>query len=412
MSPAFAGRSRLLLLLLVHSTAGGAASDQTGGVSPSDPRLLYEGRWSFGKAMASADWPCTSVRVAVHSTSGGSLEVVWAGVRSRLVATIAHAHNGSEYRSTIFTGSAVDLPFQGPQHDKIEVPSGSFELRLRKLTGATPFSNGVGRLLSASVVHFHGLAAVSGVTVASVTPAPRSVEFIGASDTQGYCVDGTVNTSTIGWSVLGWKYSDCDTAYPGLLGRAFAAEISVQAMAGAGLLQNADAVHKWVEGNVTMAQLWKRTLQTEPAAWNMSAAVPQLAVISLGGNDFNHQGGHVPSNESFTSAFGALLDGLYAGYGSEAVAVAAICGMGSPAEAKFDPDNNRCRPCPHVRDAVVAYNAARPARRVAFIFVPCDGSVVNDAGDIGCNGHKNRKGQEEVARFLEPKLRTLMRWAT
>lgn len=47
---------------------------------------------------------------------------------------------------------------------------------------------------------------------------------------------------------------------------------------------------------------------------------------------------------------------------------------------------------------------------VAYVFVPCDGSVVDDDGDIGCNGHKNAKGQAEVATFLEPRLRALLGW--
>ena len=55
--------------------------------------------------------------------------------------------------------------------------------------------------------------------------------------------------------------------------------------------------------------------------------------------------------------------------------------MGSPAEAAFDPDNNRCRPCPHVRDATTAYVAANPTRRVHYLLVPCNGSVVDDVGE-------------------------------
>ena len=37
--------------------------------------------------------------------------------------------------------------------------------------------------------------------------------------------------------------------------------------------------------------------------------------------------------------------------------VVSVCGQGSPLEAKFDPDNNRCRPCPHVSDATDAFRA-------------------------------------------------------
>jgi lysophospholipase L1-like esterase len=79
--------------------------------------------------------------------------------------------------------------------------------------------------------------------------------------------------------------------------QALAAEISVQALAGAGLTQNADAARAWEEGKLTMAELFNRTLQTSPTPWNsLERRQPDLVVISLGGNDFNHQKGHTPTN--------------------------------------------------------------------------------------------------------------------
>ena len=63
-----------------------------------------------------------------------------------------------------------------------------------------------------------------------------------------------------------------------------------------------------------------------------------------------------------------------------------------------------------MRDATAAYAAAHPTRHVHYKLVPCDGSVANDQGDMGCNGHKNRLGQAKVADFLEPGLRLIMGW--
>ena len=40
--------------------------------------------------------------------------------------------------------------------------------------------------------------------------------------------------------------------------------------------------------------------------------------------------------------------------------ILAVCGMGSPNEAQEDPDNNRCSPCPHVADALTAFNFEHP----------------------------------------------------
>lgn len=76
------------------------------------------------------------------------------------------------------------------------------------------------------------------------------------------------------------------------------------------------------------------------------------------------------------------------------VKVLAVCGFGDPTEAIRDPDNNRCKPCPHVESAVSDFNTKWQGYypEVAYIFVPCDGSVVTGEGDIGCAGHKNRQG--------------------
>ena len=92
------------------------------------------------------------------------------------------------------------------------------------------------------------------------------------------------------------------------------------------------------------------------------------------------------------------------------IALISICGQGSPAEAAYDPDNNRCRPCTHVERATHAYARARPWRRLHYTFVPCDGTVVTGVGDIGCDGHKNAAGQAEVARFLAPQVAEFMGW--
>ena len=83
-----------------------------------------------------------------------------------------------------------------------------------------------------------------------------------------------------------------------------------------------------------------------------------------------------------------------------------VCGQGSPAEASFDPDNNRCAPCPHVEAAVREF----ADDRVHYVFIPCDGSVVTGDGDIGCAGHKNRQGQREVFDFLKDKVAVITGW--
>lgn len=42
--------------------------------------------------------------------------------------------------------------------------------------------------------------------------------------------------------------------------------------------------------------------------------------------------------------------------------------------------------------------------------MPCDGSVVTGEGDIGCWGHRNERGHQEIAEFLAPKIAEIMHW--
>jgi len=228
-------------------------------------------------------------------------------------------------------------------------------------------------------------------------------EFIGASDTAGYCVDGNPQMGKIVTGLEGWEYENCVLAYPGQLGTRFNATVSVQASSGLGLLQNGNAKEKWQLGKRTAPDYFPLTLQSEALEWNFTDDTPDAVFISLGGNDYNHQDGNVPSNATFTKGYADFLrSGVFGRYGAE-TRVIAVCGMGDPTEAKRDPDNNRCRPCPHVEEAVVEYNK-EAAVKVTYLFIPCDGSVVTGDGDIGCAGHKNHVGQQRVADFIATKL--------
>ena len=219
----------------------------------------------------------------------------------------------------------------------------------------------------------------------------------------------------------GYKYDNCELAYTGLLAGAFEADIGLQAISGIGLTQNAGAAHPAEMGRLPMPDLFNRTLQMqELPLWDFTLnprgfqPSPDFVMISLGGNDYNHQDGNVPSNFTFSTAMSAfLLDILQVYFPLPASPVIfSICGMGDPLESDYDPDNNRCNPCPHVSDAVNDFKLAQPqyASRVHYIYIPCDGSVVSGQGDIGCMGHKSRVGQAEVAAYLEPKVRAIMGW--
>ena len=71
------------------------------------------------------------------------------------------------------------------------------------------------------------------------------IQFLGASDTAGYCVDGTTDMGFIDEGLFGWKYENCDKGYVGLVGKALSADIEVFAISGIGLTQNANTAQQW-----------------------------------------------------------------------------------------------------------------------------------------------------------------------
>jgi len=420
-------------------------------IPANDTRFLYEGRWASstsksGESERRADWPCSrivfDVQTRAAAGTNNNITLVWHNVRNRVNASVWEG--GRIVSTQYFVGESVDLDGDKPREDVLVLPSApaKYTVTLRKVTTAAPFGSGIGgKILRPSVIRFLGTRVPSGGSILLVErnkPRRRRIEFIGGSDTAGYCVDGTPKMGSVQTTLEGWKYENCDSGYVGLTGFEFGglggrrgadddggddesigAEISVQAISGIGLTQNANAKQKWQLGSLSMPGYFNRTLQTDAKdapVWDFQSFVPDLVVISLGGNDFNHQGGNVPSNKTFSAAYGAFLLRIFQVYEDNNNAlnttIISVCGQGSPVEKKYDPDNNRCRPCPHVDDATVAFQRDHPAlaSRVHYIFVPCDGSVVTGQGDIGCAGHKNKVGQAKVAKFLRPKLASIMKW--
>ena len=228
----------------------------------------------------------------------------------------------------------------------------------------------------------------------------RKIVAIGASDTAGWCIDGTPSTSAFDYALGGWKYEDCGKTYEAQLATKFQASLSVQAISGIGLTQNAQAKTPWILGSRTMPQYFNLTLQEENKnLWNFTKdGIVDLVIVSLGGNDYNHQKGDRPANDVFSNAYISFLQFLFHIYddnvmtNNKTTKILSICGMGDPYEKKRNPDNDRCSPCPHVEAAVKQFQCTVPdqiSNHLFYKFIPCDGSVVHGTNDIGCNGHKN-----------------------
>jgi len=408
---------------------------------PQSDCFFYGGRWKHidgARPAAKSDWTCSDLQFAVHVTADGAsaghvlLPLYLKAPRVRLNVTFRDAYAGNLYENASVTvvgpwftlGSADD-----PYVVWVPVPSAALPsvglstltvVSVQKLTTAEPFGAGIGaRLLPASTVDFFGLGDAESTFHVTYTPPPikaratsiRRYIAIGASDTAGYCVDGNFPSTPV---LTGWEYVNCGMAYAHVLARDhfYPMALTVLGISGIGVMQNSAAQQSWQMGTVPMPGYFPRAIQSDPSSvWEFAAEVqPDLVTVSLGGNDYNHQKGLMPTNASFTRHYVAFLGELFTKYPTNRTSVVAVCGMGDPLETQADPDNNRCRPCAHVEMAVETFKTAQPQSRLHYIFVPCDGSVVTGTDDIGCDGHKNRIGQAKVAEFLAPRLAEIMDW--
>jgi len=413
----------------------------------------YSGRWVLDAEVgsATAEWPCTSVSFYVQkSLKNAAIELLWHGVRVQLRVQVRRVGSAHDTSQLILVGRRWWAPWAPPIRSFLRFrETGTFLIELRKMTAAAPYNLGFWSFLEPSRFVFLGVAMqfaeknssspLGLLPLEQQNRAPHyKIEFIGASDTAGFCVSGAPADDTpvvLGQSLTlvrhGWRLEDCTSAYPAVLAQRLNAEFAVEALAGLGVYQNAAASRPWEMGTLTMVDFWPHTLQTsagtfwsrasEPiqsaapsdASLNGSAPprgswTPNLVLISLGGNDFNHQASLMPSDEDFAVAYRRFLTRIFQEYRNAPPAIVNICGQGSPLEANFDADNNRCRPCEHVRMAIEGFRRQHPSRQVFYIFVPCDGSVVTGLDDIGCAGHKNALGQRRVAAFLEPHIRKIL----
>ena len=106
----------------------------------------------------------------------------------------------------------MEIPFSEAKEDNINFPeSGIFNVKLTKLTEASTFGTGIGsEVLSPSTFKFYGLILDENSSLLELSPKTRKMEFIGASDTAGFCVDGNTSMGIIDYGLEGWKYYNCE----------------------------------------------------------------------------------------------------------------------------------------------------------------------------------------------------------
>ena len=266
-------------------------------------KIQFIGRWedrtskenglTFGNGEFISDWPCSAIKFNVElDNQDSTVKIKWYGVRERVQLTVTEIGG----KDAIFEDVLVGRDFASGIHQSYKIDfskhahtSNQLTVTLTKMTQANPLSTGIAtKFFHPSTFSFSGLK-LDGKLLDPPQKAPHRIQFLGASDTAGYCIDGTPDTSAVSSALSGWEYTNCDAGYVHLVGEALDADIEVLAIAGIGLTQNANAKQKWQLGPLPLPDYYNRTLQSDAdTMWDPENFVPDLVVISLGGNDYNH----------------------------------------------------------------------------------------------------------------------------
>ena len=249
--------------------------DQAGTADQPNARTLqFLGRMDDDSLLFT--WPGNAVQATFTGTKGSASFRTASGTNFVGVSV-----DGGTYERVAISGSA-SVNF-GP------VPQGTHTVRIAKLNESNQGS-----------FSFRGLA-TDGTLVPS-TPSARRLEFVGASMTLGYGVDGTPPCSN------GPDKENVTAAYSWLAAQALEADISVVAFAGYGLVRNTSGA----SNAVLLPDIYRRTTAGDGAKlWNFPPEQePDAVVVNVGTNDFANDGRGALDQNAFRAAYTAFATTL------------------------------------------------------------------------------------------------------
>lgn len=101
----------------------------------------------------------------------------------------------------VLVGQSLALPWKIDEtqtytinFENMKFEDGPVEIKLRKLTEATPFAPGGAqqRIIDPSVFRFYGITAIEDAQIIDAPSSKsRRIQFIGDSDTAAWCIQGT-----------------------------------------------------------------------------------------------------------------------------------------------------------------------------------------------------------------------------
>lgn len=259
------------------------------------------------------------------------------------------------------------------------------------------------QLSEGSVVTFGGFELDAGQFGMAPKAPSRRLDFIGDSDTAGWCADGSANTGD-----NQNKYEDPYVTWAQQLARLARAETMVEAVSGYGVLKKTGAI-----GGV----LDLVTFSDASPKWDYTKWTPDAVVILIGPNDesltklvgASAQGPHGQGGGKFIAAYKALLDKVANNYkdAKPAPKIIHVCG-GSL---------NGFDPCNDIQTANKQFNAEGGAIQGYYTSITkAHWNTINGPNGKGksmyngCDGHYNEKGHAVLAKDILPQFEKIMGW--
>ena len=358
--------------------------------------VLYHGRWDLSGDAAVCAWPMSGFSVRTNGATS-------------LSATMTPGADGAKLKVLVdgHDHAYVTLPDGGSKHSYAlasGLSSDPHNVSVYKVTEDFTESATEGAL------RFHDLSSDGELQPMAQPRGARRLEFIGDSDTAGWCADGKPYQS--GGTE---KYENAAETWAAQLAKGVgAAETSTVAVSGWGVTQSSGRIQ----------DVYPNTFgySSKSPKWNFSYWTPDAVVILIGPNDeaaaahlkrsagnrvFPNASSPAPRRgEQFIKAYLELMNVVATAYQGAAVPpkIVHVCG-GSM---------NGLDPCDDIEEANNRFNEHPPTGFQGYYTTigKKDWEMINTAGSEykGCQGHYSPKGHKVIADDIQPQLEKIMGW--
>jgi len=379
------------------------------------PNVVYHGRWVTTASSAVCAWPMSGFTVAFNGSSvAATLTPGSDGARLKVLV------DGSESGYVTLEKGASKSTYTLASH----LPPGGHEATIFKITEDLTEKGTEGAL------HLHSVTSVDGQILdpRPVSSSVRRLEFIGDSDTAGWCSDGRPGSGD-----AGLKYENSFITWAAQLARGVgAAETSTVAVSGWGVTANSHPIQEVYENTFGYG--------SKSPKWNFSQWVPDAVVILIGPNDeltaeyrrraamaVEEVGQPVaeapvvveageagvatrprsPRSSKFITAYLALMTQVAHAYAAAPTPpkIVHVCG-GSI---------NGLDPCDDIQAANDEFNQKPPVPGFEGFYTTIgkqDWNMINQFGSKykGCDAHYSAEGHKVVADDIRPQLEKIMGW--